>query len=97
MSCRIDLERLRTIADQVQRREKIKKRDLLEWRTLWRQKLAVVGAPKVSALLFVNENLILACSIQPASLSQNCIAPPVQPALYCCMNILCLQKSPFKS
>lgn len=41
--CRIDLEKIRTIADQIRRREKIKRRMVMTWRSSWQHKLALAG------------------------------------------------------
>ncbi len=40
LSCRADLELVRTMADQVRRRERLKRRQLLLWRQVWRARFA---------------------------------------------------------
>lgn len=50
-SCRQDLESLRTIADQVRKREKFKKRQLVEWRQEWRLKIALARIKKKKKVL----------------------------------------------
>lgn len=53
MCDRIDLEKIRTIADQIRRREKVKKRMILAWRSGWQQRLASIKqtSRKVTYLL----------------------------------------------